>query len=78
MFELFDIIKENLSEVGYIAKKKIPQNKAKWKHHMWDGEDTLCRLASTGGLNIKRYESSDPSQGGSVCKMCRDNYEKRN
>ena len=78
MFELFDIMKENLPEVGYIAKKKIPQNRAKWKHHIWDGEDTLCRMASTEGLNVKKYQSSDPSQGGSICKICRGIYEKRN
>ena len=78
MFELFDIMKENLPEVGYIAKKKIPQNRAKWKHHIWDGEATLCRMASTEGLNVKKYQSSDPAQGGSICKICRGIYEKRN
>ena len=27
----------------------------KWVAHLWTGEDTVCRMASTGGLNRRRY-----------------------
>lgn len=47
--------------------------------HLWDGQDTICRLFSTGGLNDKFYQTAmsrehlDP-EGKKielpVCKLC--------
>lgn len=38
--------------------------------HIWDGDDTLCRLASTGGLDKDRYKSSATPNNLKICKLC--------
>jgi len=38
--------------------------------HIWVGDDTLCRMASTGGVNAKKYTVSDETRGFQVCHMC--------
>ncbi len=49
-----------------IAKKK------KGKAHYWTGTDTVCRLASTGGLDASRYFVSEAKhESRAVCHMCR-------
>lgn len=40
------------------------------KAHIWDGEDTVCRMWGTGGLLQSAYEVvSEPGAKG-VCSMC--------
>jgi hypothetical protein len=39
--------------------------------HIWIGSDTACRMASTGGLNIRRYTIADTRGSRDVCFMCR-------
>ena len=58
-------------EVKYIARTKGREYRKKVTHHMWKGTDTVCRMASTGGLNLEKYSSADPSvERGSICKLC--------
>ena len=38
--------------------------------HLWNGEDTYCRMASTNGLNIRNYKVFGSSMGKSICQMC--------
>ena len=39
--------------------------------HMWDGQDTLCRLWSTGGIQSpSRYRWANQTGGRPVCHMC--------
>lgn len=39
--------------------------------HYWLNGDTLCRMASTNGLNLNRYALSPDTKGRPVCTMCR-------
>ena len=39
--------------------------------HVWLGTDTLCRMASTGGLNTRRYLITSDKAYVPVCTMCR-------
>lgn len=48
----------------YLIRKK----KAKTAH-LWDGEDTVCRMYSTGGLNKRHYKIVYPNELP-VCTMC--------
>jgi hypothetical protein len=44
--------------------------------HLWNGDDTVCRMWSTGGMlgkNIKRFTLSDKLGVYSVCFMCQQN-----
>lgn len=38
--------------------------------HIWTGADTFCRMASTGGLNKKRYIVHDTTLGLPLCSLC--------
>lgn len=38
--------------------------------HVWLGEDTACRMASTGGLNLKKYVKGNCPGSRTICKMC--------
>ena len=55
---------------SFITKKRGISSRKKIVHHIWTGSDTACHMASTGGLDVKKYKASDPSNGGTVCKLC--------
>ena len=38
--------------------------------HLWDGNDTLCRMASTGGLRIKNYHVTTDRGNRRICQLC--------
>ncbi len=44
------------------------------KSHLWDGNDTLCRMYSTGGLTGRKYRLSDSSGESDICQMCRTKH----
>ena len=39
--------------------------------HLWLYGDTLCRMASTGGLNYRRYTVRADNPGLPLCTMCK-------
>lgn len=41
--------------------------------HIWNGHDTACRMASTGGLNLEKYVeyNGEIPANGVICAMCR-------
>jgi hypothetical protein len=43
---------------------------AKAKAHIWNGNDTLCRMWSTGGLKRSRFEVRQDRGAHEVCHMC--------
>jgi len=48
--------------------------------HIWIGDDTECRMASTGGIdmaNPRRKWRVVNERIGKLCKMCEVNYAKR-
>lgn len=48
----------------YIVRRRKPR-----VAHVWAGDDTRCRMASTGGLDLANYDLvSEP--GLPVCAMC--------
>jgi hypothetical protein len=38
--------------------------------HVWTEGDTLCRMASTGGLDLKRYVTVTELDQADICHMC--------
>jgi hypothetical protein len=40
--------------------------------HVWTGKDTLCRMSSTGGLDLDGYDITDtpPKRMKGYCHMC--------
>ncbi len=48
----------------------------KVKAHIWLGNDTACRMYSTGGLRQPRYEVHETSCGRPICTMCQINFAK--
>lgn len=40
------------------------------KAHYWDGADTKCRMASSGGLSMRKYVVTDHTGGRLICHMC--------
>lgn len=49
----------------YLIRKK-PGGKA----HFWEGTDTRCRMASTGGLSMRKYVVTEHPNGRPICHMC--------
>lgn len=48
----------------------VPRRGAKKRAHIWVGRDTLCRMASTGGLNPRRYAVQQHPDNRQLCFMC--------
>ena len=48
----------------------IKKNGTKAKAHIWTGTDTVCRMASTGGLTLSRFEVRKERGDHEVCSMC--------
>ena len=38
--------------------------------HLWTGDDTACRMASTGGLKLERYFFCEFIDDFPICEMC--------
>jgi len=49
------------------------------KAHYWSGEDTCCKMWSTGGLGKgKKYNVYNNTLGKKICHMCSVNWLKYN
>jgi hypothetical protein len=48
----------------------IRKTGAKAKAHIWNGNDTACRMWSTGGLKKSRYEERVDPGAHEICSMC--------
>jgi len=44
--------------------------------HIWTGEDTACKMLSSGGMRPGKKEVSERVDGRPVCEMCRVNLKK--
>ena len=70
---------------GYLIKRGTKAGK-KRVAHIWTGEDTACRMASTGGLNLSKYlVAANPLHISHraektelpICQMCKSMNERR-
>lgn len=59
--------------IRYFVSKNA---KSKKRAHIWIGRDTACRMASTGGLNSRKYMVADSLGDRTVCVMCAHNFAK--
>jgi hypothetical protein len=51
----------------YLIRKNQSQKKA----HIWTGDDTQCRMWSTGGIRKRRsWIVSETARGYAICKLC--------
>jgi hypothetical protein len=53
----------------YLQRKNNPQ-----VAHLWDDNDTYCRMWSTGGLKKRRYHIVDKTSLN-ICTMCNSVFE---
>lgn len=54
-------------ELQYLIRANGRKNSA----HYWTGNDTLCRLWSTGGMNQRRkWLVKRDTEGHPICTMC--------
>ena len=44
--------------------------------HYWDGQDTLCRMFSTGGLTKRKQKIFNDPMGKPICLMCLNAQQK--
>jgi hypothetical protein len=44
--------------------------------HIWTGEDTACRMFSTGGLRLGKKTVFNELDDRRVCLMCQNNFNK--
>jgi hypothetical protein len=56
----------------YLIRKRGNKQKA----HIWNGEDTACRMWSTGGLKKELFVIDETSLGKDICVMCLNNNKK--
>lgn len=50
--------------------KYLVRKSGSGRAHHWTGTDTVCRMASTGGLSMKRYLVVDATGTRPICQMC--------
>lgn len=64
---------DRVGERGYLVSKK-----QKRVAHLWNGSDTSCRMATTGGLLLSKYHvvTVIPSNEN-ICYMCKVNAAKK-
>lgn len=55
-----------MSNSGFLIRNRGQKQKA----HIWRGNDTVCRMWSTGGLKRKNFAICDSPQGHEICHMC--------
>lgn len=51
-------------------------DKPKRAAHIWTGDDSACRMLSTGGMRIGKKTIHDELGNRSVCVMCSNNWLK--
>lgn len=55
----------------FLIRKKLKGKPA--VAHIWSGDDTACRMWSTGGIGRKRpYEVVEDRGEHEVCQMCKN------
>jgi hypothetical protein len=59
------------------AQWLIRDGSTKVKAHIWTGVDTMCRMASTGGIKLDRMSIRDARGSHEVCHMCKVNAAKQ-
>lgn len=55
----------------YLIRKRL-----NGKAHHWDGSDTKCRMASTGGISMRKYMVAESSCQLLVCHLCAEKLRK--
>lgn len=50
----------------YLIRKRGKASRA----HIWTGQDTACRMYSTGGLRKDRFYLSEAPGDHPICQMC--------
>jgi hypothetical protein len=44
--------------------------------HIWTGEDTACKMLSTGGIKPGRKQITDKVNDRPICMMCRESAKR--
>lgn len=52
------------------------QSKKNTAAHLWKGDDTFCKMLSTGGMSPGKKEIHDQLDGRRICMMCQNNFQK--
>lgn len=61
-----------LDRVGFVVKYNKRIERPTGKTHVWTGNDTMCRMWSTGGL-VKRYYYFYDNPPTDICQNCKNN-----
>ena len=51
----------------------INMNKPTGKAHLWENQDSYCKMYSTGGMRKTKYKVYQDHQEREVCVMCLNN-----
>ena len=60
----------------YLISKKGNKKKQR-RAHLWDGEDTQCRMFSTGKWNLNNFILSENDYELETCFMCKTVLDKK-
>jgi len=52
------------------------EKKVKTAAHIWNSNDTYCRMLSTGGMKLNGRKVQDTHGHKRICQMCVTNYKK--
>jgi hypothetical protein len=55
----------------YLIRKRGKSRRA----HIWNGTDTACRMASTGGLKVEDFAVVESVGDMPICRMCSEKGE---
>lgn len=65
-----------MTKIGVIMQYFYNSKRKKTAAHIWTGEDTACRMLSTGGLKAGAKMLHDRLDDRRVCQMCQVNFKK--
>jgi hypothetical protein len=58
------------SDTASLHGRYLVSKKKKSVAHIWTGNDTACRMYSTGGMSKFKKSVSDNTHGKPICTMC--------
>jgi hypothetical protein len=61
-----------MTAMQYLYNHKRPNTAA----HIWTGDDTACKMLSTGGMRHGKKELHAELDGRRLCLMCQNNHNK--
>lgn len=73
---IIKVIEKNIRVKNVYKKFLVPTKKLGASNHIWLGQDTACKMYSSGTIKKDYYTEADQPISDNLCHMCQVNYSK--